>query len=248
MAAVQVWYPWVISKQWYVRCLYVFKKLHLLLVRIRYLEFDFEEKTQIHVYIHGVSIDFVLYMYISYKKHKTKEGSCLSCSTVHVWTRMHFLYLFRHVTEFLHTIKQKLYLHYHGAMFHLISNGTVVLRLILGHDVEQLIFNAETMLLISTSGKQPIFNVVSTSDFNVEATSDSTLKQLHISMLKQRQISTLKQRHILTLKQRHISTLIHFNKIEYLFNVEVRRCFNLVSTCICLLGGKRNLKKTCLCK
>ena len=32
---------------------------------------------------------------------------------------------------------------------------------------------------------------------------------------------------ISTLKQRHISTLILFNKIECLFIVEVRRCFNL---------------------
>ena len=56
--------------------------------------------------------------------------------------------------------------------------------------------------------------------------------------LKQRHKSTFKQRHILTLKQRHISTLIRFNKIEFHFNIEVRRCFNVnvVSTCICLLG------------
>ena len=64
----------------------------------------------------------------------------------------------------------------------------------------------------------------------------STLKQCHISTLKQCHISTLKQRHISTLKQRHISTLIRYNKIECLFNVEGRRCFNVVSTCICLLG------------
>ena len=36
----------------------------------------------------------------------------------------------------------------------------VVLRLILGRDFEQVIFNVETMLLISTSGKQTIFNVI----------------------------------------------------------------------------------------
>ena len=56
--------------------------------------------------------------------------------------------------------------------------------------------------------------------------------------LKQRHNSTFKQRHISTLKQRHISTLIRFNKIEFHFNIEVRRCFNVnvVSTCICLLG------------
>ena len=63
----------------------------------------------------------------------------------------------------------------------------------------------------------------------------STLKQRQISMLKQRQVSTLFQRHISTmkqihissLKQRRISTLIRFNKIGCLFNIEVRRCFNL---------------------
>ena len=48
----------------------------------------------------------------------------------------------------------------------------VVLRLILGRDVEQLIFSVEAKLLISMSEKQPVFNVVSTSDFNVERTSD----------------------------------------------------------------------------
>ena len=48
----------------------------------------------------------------------------------------------------------------------------VVLRLILGRNVEQQIFNVETTLLISTSGKQLIFNVVSTSDFNLESTLD----------------------------------------------------------------------------
>ena len=63
----------------------------------------------------------------------------------------------------------------------------------------------------------------------------STLKQRRISTLKQRQISTLKQRHISTLKQRHISMLIRFNKIECIFNVEVRRYFNVVSASICLL-------------
>ena len=40
----------------------------------------------------------------------------------------------------------------------------------IGRDVEQLIFNVETTLLMSTFGKQSIFNVVSTSDFNVETT------------------------------------------------------------------------------
>ena len=73
--------------------------------------------------------------------------------------------------------------------------------------------------LLSTSGKQPSFNVVLTSKHNVE--------QRQISTLKLRQISTFKQRHIPMLKQRHISTLIRFNEIECLFNVEVRRCFNL---------------------
>ena len=57
----------------------------------------------------------------------------------------------------------------------------------------------------------------------------STLKQRHISMLKQRYVSML--------KQCQISTLIRLNKIECLFNVEVRRCFNVVSTCICLLDN-----------
>ena len=50
------------------------------------------------------------------------------------------------------------------------------------------------------------FHIDITLDFNVETTSDSTLKQ------------------------RHISTLIRFNKIESIFNVKVRRCFNIVST------------------
>ena len=70
----------------------------------------------------------------------------------------------------------------------------------------------------STSGEQPISNVVSTSKHNVE--------QRQISTWKLRQISTLK-RQISTLKQRYISTLIRFNEIECLFNVEFRRCFNL---------------------
>ena len=48
----------------------------------------------------------------------------------------------------------------------------VVLRLILGCDIEQLIFNVETTLLISMSGKQPNLDVVLTSDFNVKTTSD----------------------------------------------------------------------------
>ena len=83
----------------------------------------------------------------------------------------------------------------------------------LGRDVEQPIFNVKTTLLISTSGKRPIFNVVSTSDFNIETTSNFNVEQ--------RQIPTLKQR------QRHVSILIRYNKIECLFNVEVRRCFSL---------------------
>ena len=37
-------------------------------------------------------------------------------------------------------------------------------------------------------------------------------------------------------KQHHISMLIRFNKIECLFNVEVRRCCYVASTCICLLS------------
>ena len=47
--------------------------------------------------------------------------------------------------------------------------------LILGRDVEQLIIvtiNVETSLLISTSGKQPIFNVFSTSKHNIKTASD----------------------------------------------------------------------------
>ena len=36
----------------------------------------------------------------------------------------------------------------------------------------QRIFNVDKTLLISTLGKQPIFNNVSTSDFNVEKTLD----------------------------------------------------------------------------
>ena len=72
------------------------------------------------------------------------------------------------------------------------------LRLIIGRDIEQPIFNVDTTLLISTLGKQPIFNVVQRHI--------STLKQRNISTLKQRQISTLKQRHNQTLKQRRIST------------------------------------------
>ena len=43
----------------------------------------------------------------------------------------------------------------------------------------------------------------------------------------------------LTLFQRPISTLIRFNQIECLFNIEVRRCFNVVLTCIFLLGKAR---------
>ena len=37
--------------------------------------------------------------------------------------------------------------------------------------------------------------------------------------------------------QRLISTLIRFNNIECLFNIEVRLCFNVVSTFICLMGS-----------
>ena len=36
----------------------------------------------------------------------------------------------------------------------------------------------------------------------------------------------LKQHLISTLKQRQISMLIHVHKVECLFNVEVRHCFN----------------------
>ena len=56
------------------------------------------------------------------------------------------------------------------------SAHNVVLRLILGRDVEQLIFNVKTTLLISTSGNNSFstsdFNVETMSDFNVETTSD----------------------------------------------------------------------------
>ena len=76
--------------------------------------------------------------------------------------------------------------------------------------------------------KKSYCNVVTKSYFNVETTSYSTLKQ--------RQISTLKQHQISTLKQLHISTLIRFNKIVCFVSVDVRRCFNIVSTSICLLG------------
>ena len=47
----------------------------------------------------------------------------------------------------------------------------VVLRLILGRDVEQPNFNVNTTLLISMREK-PIFNVETTLDFNVETTLD----------------------------------------------------------------------------
>ena len=68
--------------------------------------------------------------------------------------------------------------------------------------------------------------------------------------LKQSQISTLKQRQISMLKQRQISTFIRFNKIECLFNVEVRRYFNLylhagygghmtLTLCITIFENKR---------
>ena len=55
----------------------------------------------------------------------------------------------------------------------------------------------------------------------------------------------LKQRHISTLKQRHISTLIHFNKVECLFNVEVRHCFNfyLVAWKLLKLTMKKSMFK-----
>ena len=87
----------------------------------------------------------------------------------------------------------------------------VAFRLILGRDVEQPNFKVDTTLLFQCLENNPF----------------STLFQRQISTLKQRHISTLKQRHISTLKQRHISTLIRFNKIECLFNIKVRRCFNL---------------------
>ena len=57
-------------------------------------------------------------------------------------------------------------------------------------------------------------------------------------MLFQRHISTLKHRHISTLK-RYMSTLNRFNKIECRFNIEVRLCFNVVSTCVCLQGTEQ---------
>ena len=53
----------------------------------------------------------------------------------------------------------------------------VVLMLILGRDVEQPIFNVVT-LLISTLGKQPIFNDVSTSDFNIETKLDFNVETI----------------------------------------------------------------------
>ena len=108
-----------------------------------------------------------------------------------------------------------------------IEHTSLFLTLILGRDVEQLIFNVETILLISTSGKQPI----STSFQHLNI----TLKQFQIAMFKQRQISIL--------KQRQISTLIHFNEIQCLFNVEIRRCFNVVSACICLLSPENFMLK-----
>ena len=61
--------------------------------------------------------------------------------------------------------------------------------------------NVETTLFISTSGKQLILNVVSTSDsnvkttldFNVETTSDFHVETRSDFILKQHQISMLKQ-------------------------------------------------------
>ena len=47
-------------------------------------------------------------------------------------------------------------------------------------NVEQPIFNADTTLLISTSGKQQIFNVVSMSDFNVEIFNVETTSDFNV--------------------------------------------------------------------
>ena len=64
------------------------------------------------------------------------------------------------------------------------------------------------------------------------------LTQVHFPWTQKKDTHSLKQRHNSTFKQRHIATLIRFNKIEFLFNIEIRRCFNVnvVSTCICLMG------------
>ena len=62
-------------------------------------------------------------------------------------------------------------------MFYSTGRYQCVLMLILGRDVEQQILNIDTPLLISTVGKQPIFNVVSTSDFNVDTTLDFNIEK-----------------------------------------------------------------------
>ena len=112
----------------------------------------------------------------------------------------------------------------------------VVLRLILGRDVEHPIFTVDTTLFISTLVKQPISMLKRRQISTLKQRRISRLKQRLFSTLKHRPFSTLKQRHISTLKQRNISTLIRFNKIECLFNIVVRCCFNVISFCICLLG------------
>ena len=108
--------------------------------------------------------------------------------------------------------------------------------LVLVRDVEQLLFNVET-----TSGKDPFLMLKQRQISTLKERQLSTLKQRQISTLIKRQISTLKKCQIRTLKQRQISMLIRLNKIKCLFNVEVRRCFNVVSTCICLLGCHHEL-------
>ena len=110
----------------------------------------------------------------------------------------------------------------------------VVLTLIWGRDVQQQRY------WFQCRGNNPFSMLYQRLTITFKQRQISKLKQLQISTLKQRQISTLKistlkQRHIsmlkyrqiLTLKQSQILSFIHFNKIKYLFNVEVRRCFNL---------------------
>ena len=41
----------------------------------------------------------------------------------------------------------------------------------------------------------------------------------------------------------YFNTWFVLNKIECLFDMKVRRCYNVVSTCICLLGASQHRKK-----
>ena len=98
----------------------------------------------------------------------------------------------------------------------------------LGRDVEQLIFNVETTLLISTSGKQPIFNVVSTSKHNVETTSDfnvETTSDFKVETTSDFNVETTSYFNVETMSDFNAETTSYFNVETSDFNVETKPDF-----------------------